>query len=111
MCPEHIAAEIYFLHTEEGGRSHPVFQGYRPQFYYDDRDWIAECRFPEIDELGQVNLGDTVQASVWFMSPQAHVGKLYAGKEFLLREGARTVARGTVTKLVTLENAAQQGKS
>lgn len=107
MLSDHIEAEIYFLRAEEGGRNHPVFQGYRPQFYYDDRDWIAECRFPEIDELGQVNLGDTVQVSVWFMSPHAHVGKLYPGKEFLLREGSRTVARGTVTKLVTLEKAAQ----
>ena len=37
-----IEAVITFLRTEDGGKTRPVYSGYRPQFYYDGEDWDAE---------------------------------------------------------------------
>jgi hypothetical protein len=43
-----------------------------------------------------------------FPSPQHHVGKLYPGKEFLLREGRRVVAKGRVLEILALEESAKK---
>jgi hypothetical protein len=53
-----------------------------------------------------VHPGQTVVAHLCFLSPQYHVGKLYPGKEFLLREGQRIVGRGKVTKILDLQKSA-----
>jgi hypothetical protein len=47
--------------------------------------------------------GDTVGALVHLLSPDAHRGRLYPGKEFELREGPHIVARGRVLKMVDLD--------
>jgi elongation factor Tu len=104
LIPVDIEAEIYFLTTEEGGRSTPVFNGYRPQFYYNGRDWDASHTYPE---TGIANPGDTVRTCLVFMSPQAHLGQVSEGMEFILREGTRTVGRGIVTKVIELEQSAK----
>jgi elongation factor Tu len=94
--PPHIEAEIEYVTTEAGGRSTPAFSGYRPQFYYHGRDWDAEHIYPETEE---VSPGDTVKAHLRFLSPKEHHGKISVGMPFLIREGARTVAYGIVTKV------------
>lgn len=109
MDPEFhdIEAEITFVRTEDGGRRGPARSGYRPQCYYDGLDWDA------VQDYGSVEWvfpGQTVTAYLAFLSPECHVGKLYPGKEFLVREGRRTMAHGVVTKLLHLERHAQ-GKS
>jgi elongation factor Tu len=109
--PKHlidIEAEIYFLTTEEGGRMTPVFSGYRPQFYYDGHDWDAIQTYVGVVE--PVQLGQTVTAQLSFLSPQYHVGKLYPGKEFLIREGSKVVGRGHVTKILDLEKSAKEAE-
>ena len=103
--PVDIEAYIIFLSTEEGGRKGPAFSGYRPQFYYDGHDWDAIQFYPDVSE---VYPGQAVRAEVSFMSPECHVGKLYPGKEFLVREGQKIVARETVTKILALEESAQR---
>jgi translation elongation factor EF-Tu-like GTPase len=107
-----IEVVMTFLHTEEGGRKSPAFSGYRPQFYYDGKDWDAQHTYIGVE---QVNPGDTVTAQLKFLSPQNHVGKIAVGTEFLIREGNRTVATGRVTKILHLEenatNAAQQQRT
>ena len=100
-----IEAEITFTRTEEGGRESPVSSGYRPQFYYDGHDWDAVHTY-EDTEL--VYPGETVKAYICFVSPQCHVGKLYSGKKFLLREGARIVGKGRITKILELEKSAKE---
>jgi translation elongation factor EF-Tu-like GTPase len=102
-----IEAQITFMRTQEGGRRGSARSGYRPQFYYDGLDWDA------VQDYGSVEWafpGQTVTAYLSFLSPECHLGKLYPGKEFLLREGQRTVGHGIVTKLLQLE-AHAQGKS
>jgi elongation factor Tu len=86
-----VEAEIYFLTAAEGGRGTPFTSGYRPQFYYDGHDWDAIQNYP--DEGEPVHPGDTVTTYLSFLSPHCHVGKLFPGKEFLVREGTRTVGR------------------
>jgi hypothetical protein len=55
--------------------------------------------------------GQTVTAHLSFLSPQCHVGKLYPGKEFLIREGQRVVGRGKVTKILDLEKSAKEAEA
>ena len=101
--PRDIEAEITFIPTEHGGRRGPVFGGYRPQFYYAGHDWDAPHEYPDVE---QVNPGDTVRAFLAFLSPAEHVGKLKPGMAFLIREGQRVVAYGSVTRLLALEESA-----
>lgn len=103
--PPDIEAEITFAPTEQGGRKSPAFSGYRPQFYYDDHDWDADQEYPDVDS---VLPGQTVTALLRFASPDAHVGRLHPGMEFEVREGARVVARGRVTKILHLEESAKR---
>ena len=105
-----IEAEITFLPTEHGGRQGFALSGYRPQFYYDGHDWDAQHEYPE-DEA--VYPGQTVRAYLRFLSPQEHVGKLRPGKAFLIREGNKTVAYGSVLVVLDLEASAKRvaGKS
>jgi translation elongation factor EF-Tu-like GTPase len=107
--PKDVEAEIYFLTPEEGGRRTPFTSGYRPQFYYDGHDWDAIQNYP--DEQEPVHPGDTVTAYLSFLSPHCHVGQLFPGKEFLVREGARTVGRGRITKILELEKSAETSKA
>ena len=101
--PKDIETEIYFLTKEEGGRSTPVFTGYRPQFYYNEQDWDAPHIYPDVEV---VNPGETVRAYLGFLSPQEHYGEIHVGMEFLIREGSRTVGKGIVTKIIELEQSA-----
>jgi translation elongation factor EF-Tu-like GTPase len=56
----------------------------------------------------QVNPGDTVRAFLGFLSPAEHVGKVYPGMEFEIREGVRTVGRGHVLRILELEESASR---
>ena len=106
--PPDIEAEITFVPTEEGGRSSPVFSGYRPQFFYDGHDWDADQEYPDVES---VLPGQTVRALLRFISPDSHIGRLHPGTEFQVREGSRVVARGRVTKILHLEESAQRVRS
>ena len=106
--PPDIEAEITFVPTEQGGRKTPAFSGYRPQFYYDSHDWDADQEYPDVES---VLPGQTVRALLRFASPDAHVGRVQPGMEFEVREGARVVARGRVTKMLHLEESAQRVRS
>jgi translation elongation factor EF-Tu-like GTPase len=96
-----MEAEITFLRSEEGGRTGPAYAGYRPPIFYDDDEgrWNAVYEW-ETDQ--PIQPGDTVRAQVCFVSPEAQRGRLYVGKEFRLQEGSHVVARGRVTKLLSL---------
>ncbi len=109
MRPPDIEAEIYFLTPEEGGRkpATPFFPGYRPQFYYDGNHWDASQDYVGVS---QVDPGQTAITELTFTQPQHHFGKLYPGKEFLCCEGPTVIARGTVTKILNLENSAKEAK-
>jgi len=98
-----IEVEIYFLSTEEGGRKGPAYNNFRPQFHYDGRDWDAVHVYPDVD---CVKPGETARAFLMFLSPAQHLGNVYVGMDFLIREGARTVGRGVIKNLIELEKSA-----
>jgi elongation factor Tu len=87
-------AQIKALRTDEGGRHKPFFTGYRPQFYFRTTDVNGTLMLQEGAEM--VMPGDTATMTV-------ALGKAIAmdeGLGFAVREGGKTVAAGTVTRLL-----------
>ena len=92
-----IIAEIYYLSSEEKGRGYPVFNGYNGQFFYDDMNWDAIQEF--IDKKICMP-GEIVKVKMQTQSPYLHVGNLWTGKPFEIREGTRTVGKGTILEIL-----------
>lgn len=57
----------------------------------------------QFEESEWVVPGDTVTANITLLSPQLFKGLLKVGKHFELREGSKTVARGEILKILSLE--------
>ncbi len=89
-----VAAEVYVLGKDEGGRHTPFFPGYRPQFYIRTTDVTGEIGLPEGVEM--VMPGDNIQMTVTLIQPVA----IEDGLRFAIREGGRTVGAGVVTKII-----------
>ena len=87
-------AEVYVLSKDEGGRHTPFFNGYRPQFYFRTTDVTGSVTLPEGVEM--VMPGDNVSLTGELIMPIAMDEQL----RFAIREGGRTVAAGTVTKII-----------
>jgi len=92
-----LQADIYYLTEKESGRRTHVGSGYRGQFYYDGKNFVAQQQFIDKEWC---ELGDTAKVLLQTGSPQFHVGQLYVGKEFEIREGARIVGKGTITHVL-----------
>lgn len=86
-------ADVHVLSTEEGGRSTPFFDGYRPQFYFRTTDITGVIDLP--DNIEMVSPGEDVSFTATLVSNVA----MEVGTEFSIREGGRTIAKGTVTKV------------
>jgi elongation factor Tu len=87
-------AQVYALRPEEGGRHKPFFDGYRPQFFFRTTDVNGALLLAEDSEM--VMPGNTATMTV-------ELGKaiaMEAGLGFAVREGGRTVAAGTVTRVL-----------
>jgi elongation factor Tu len=87
-------AQVYALRPEEGGRHTPIFTGYRPQFFFRTTDVNGTMLFTDGTEM--VMPGDTGVMSIELGKPIA----MEAGLGFAVREGGKTVAAGTVTRLL-----------
>jgi elongation factor Tu len=87
-------AQVYVLSKDEGGRHTPLFEGYRPQFYFRTTDVTGTVELPEGVEM--VMPGDTVNMEVTLVSPIA----MDHGLRFAIREGGRTIGSGVVTKII-----------
>ena len=86
-------ADISVLSKEEGGRHTPFFNDFSPQFYFGSVDISGKITLPEGVEM--VMPGDNVSLTVTLTSSVA----MEVGTEFSIREGARTIASGKVTKV------------
>ncbi|MGC1381354.1 MAG: hypothetical protein WA814_10090 [Candidatus Baltobacteraceae bacterium] len=103
-----FTASVSFLGAEEGGRKHPVIQGYRPSlyfssdnssfgmvvlFFFDNEGKQLEHHLPvPRDAVAEFRI-----ANDWVHSQLRQ--RLSLGTTFELREGHRTVARARVTSL------------
>ncbi|MFN0196821.1 MAG: elongation factor Tu [Planctomycetaceae bacterium] len=97
-----IEADIRYLTNIEGGRRTGVSSGYRGQFHYGGNDYDGFQYFPDVTDDETVELGTTVRAIVKFLQERwddVHSKQITVGMPFEIREGARTVGRGTVTKV------------
>ncbi len=87
-------AQVYILKKEEGGRTTPFVDGYRPQFYFRTTDVTGTINLP--GDTKMVMPGDHVTMTV-------SLGKKIATEEglrFAIREGGRTVGSGIVSKVL-----------
>ena len=86
-----FSGEVYVLTKEEGGRHTPLFNGYRPQFYFRTTDVTGVARLPEGTEM--VMPGDNIKMDIELITPIA----IEEGLRFAIREGGRTVGSGVVS--------------
>jgi elongation factor Tu len=82
------------LSKEEGGRHTPLFNNYRPQFYFRTTDVTGAVELPGGVEM--VMPGDNTEMTVELIQPIA----MDEGLKFAIREGGRTVGAGRVTKIL-----------
>jgi len=87
-------AQVYALRPEEGGRHKPFFTGYRPQLFFRTTDVNGMMQLAVDSEM--VMPGDTALMTIELGKPVA----MEEGLGFAVREGGKTVAAGTVTKLL-----------
>ena len=87
-------AEIYLLTKDEGGRTTPIYNNYRPQFYFRTTDVTGVVAFPTGTD--SVEPGTTITANCELVNGMA----MEVGTEFTIREGGRTVGKGKVTKII-----------
>jgi elongation factor Tu len=94
-----ILATITLVNTEDGGRSGPIFSGYRPQFYFEGEDF--ECR--KIDMAPKpVFPGETAEVRITLSeyATATLTGRVNPGDNFELHEGKKSVASGVVTGIL-----------
>ena len=91
--------KLYFLTTEEGGRSEITDEIYRPLFKLKDGLDLtsADQKFIGKD---RVKPGDTIQSEMRIIWKDPYVGALSKGAEFVLREGSQVVATGKILKVL-----------
>lgn len=90
-------ANIYVLTKEEGGRSTPFQDNYRPQLFARTADvTVSLSAAGEGGEEHLVMPGDNVT----LIAELVHDVALEEGSRFTLREGGKTVGTGLVTKLL-----------
>jgi len=96
ITPHHkFKCQVYVLKKEEGGRHTPLFNGYRPQFYFRTTDVTGALNLPGGVEM--IMPGDNIDnLEVELITPVA----MEEGLRFAVREGGRTVGAGVVTAIV-----------
>jgi elongation factor Tu len=87
-------AQMYILTQKEGGRHTPFFNNYRPQFFFRTADVTGACTLP--DKVEMIMPGDDSTFTVELVAPTP----MNEGLRFAIREGGRTVGRGTVAKIL-----------
>lgn len=86
-------AKVYVSIQNESKRKIQIFNGYKPNFYFRTTDITGTVKL--LDGVQTVNPGDTVNINVELVSPVA----IEEGTEFSIREGGRTLGKGTVTRI------------
>jgi len=112
-----IEGTVRYLTVEEGGRTKPIFSGYRGQFHYADDPVLVFDGFqyfPDYRDDDSVPLGATVRTHIGFLKERwndYHSKRMSVGSAFQIQEGTKVVGRGTVTGLVANPPAFDSGRS
>ncbi len=108
MSVQEIRAHIHFLSTEEGGRSNPIFSGYRPPLNFGSRGPSGEPMLNDgivlLDDRDRVLPGEECDVRIWLLHPEMVTVDIEPGLQFAVTEGPRKlVGRGVVTELLSVE--------
>lgn len=87
-------AKVYILSAKEGGRKHPFYSNYRPQFFFRTSNVTGSIVLPE--EISVVMPGDSLIFTVYLVT----LSPLNLGLRFVMREGNLTIGAGVITKLL-----------
>ena len=87
-------ATLYVLKEEEGGRSKPFTNGYRPQAFLRTADMAAEITLKNNKAMAMP--GDNLEVECYLAYPLP----LFKGQRFALREGGKTVAAGVISNIL-----------
>jgi elongation factor Tu len=93
-----VEAEITLLTAAEGGRQTPAHSGYRPQHKVRE-DYLTSGMHDYIG-CNEVLPGQTVKATIAFITPEVYPHCLWVGREIEISEGARVVGRARITKIL-----------
>jgi translation elongation factor EF-Tu-like GTPase len=88
-----IAANLYLLRPEEGGRKTPIFTGYRPAVYFGDRQTDGLIVF---DREEKPVLGGEYTVTIALAHPEYLGDALQKDAIFDCREGPKIIGRGKV---------------
>ena len=92
-------ASMYILTAEEGGRSTPFGEGYKPQCFFRTNDVTTSFSFPEgegVDHSQMVMPGDNIE----MVGELIKACPLEVNQRFNLREGGKTVGTGLITRII-----------
>ena len=95
MNRNHDIEGEFQLFATKGGRSTPVFSGYRPVHKVHD-NYLTFAQHEYIG-VNQVSLGETASVKVWFITPDVYPKSLWCGREIDVQEGNRFVGKLLVT--------------
>jgi translation elongation factor EF-Tu-like GTPase len=92
-----VEAEVTLLSAEEGGRHKSVSSGYRPQHVV--REDYFTTGVHEYLDCDEVLPGQTAQAKIKFITPEAYPHCLWVGRVIQLQEGNRIVGSAKIVKI------------
>lgn len=92
-----IDAKITFLKAKEGGRTTPVFSGYRPAHLVNGS--YLTTGIHHYYDKEKVELGETVLGTITFISPEAFPSCLWVGKRISIQEASHIVGYAEITKV------------
>jgi len=96
-----VEANIRLLSTEQGGKSSPITQLYRPNHNFGDPDnrnmFIGQI---ELGELEYLHPGESRDLRVTFFNVHGLREKLIEGRKWRLQEGTKLVGYGKVLRIV-----------
>ena len=90
---------MYILTSEEGGRSTPFGEGYKPQCFFRTNDVTTTFSFPEgegVDHSQMIMPGDNIE----MVGELIKSCPLEVNQRFNLREGGKTVGTGLITRII-----------
>ena len=93
-----IEAEVTFLPTAQGGRTTPVFSGYRPQHQIRP-DYLTSGHHEYIDRL-EVWPGESAIAEIWFLAPDRCQKSMCVDKVIPVQEGSQIIGHAKVLKIL-----------
>lgn len=80
-----------------GTRTHPFFDGYRPDHLVKD-DYLT-CGCHHYYDMDKVPSNGTAKGTITFVTPETYPACMWIGKRISIQEGLKIVGYATITKI------------